>query len=220
MTFNVLTETDPRLKVTTYTYDANGFKTSMKDRTGGLWSATYNATGGPVTVTNPLNPNLDWGPGANDRRHALVASGAYQLPFGLVASGIWTVRSSQPFSAYSGAVNIDSTRQYVPGTTRNQINRDVDFNVINTFRTARGLSTLSSSTVQNSSYNSFDFRLLESIKLGESRRLELYGQAFNLFGRVNYTNSSITTSAAASTFGRASAASNLQQGEFAARFIF
>jgi hypothetical protein len=173
-----------------------------------------------TTVTNPLNPNLDWGPGANDRRHALVASGAYQLPFGLVASGIWTVRSSQPFSAYSGAVNIDSTSQYVPGTTRNQVNRDVDFNVINTFRTARGLSTLSSSTVQNSSYNSFDFRLLESIKLGESRRLELYGQAFNLFGRVNYTNSSITTSAAASTFGRASAASNLQQGELAARFIF
>jgi hypothetical protein len=74
--------------------------------------------------------------------------------------------------------------------------------------------------MQNSSYNSFDFRLLESIKLGESRRLELYGQAFNLFGRVNYTNSSITTSAAASTFGRASAASNLQQGELAARFIF
>jgi len=173
-----------------------------------------------AVVTNPQNSKLDWGPGTNDRRHSLVASGAYQLPLGLVASGIWTVRSSQPFSAYSGLVNIDSTSQYVSGTTRNQVNRDVDFSAINAFRASRNLAAINPSTVQNSSYNSFDFRLLESIRLGESGRLELYGQAFNLFGRVNYLNSSITTSAIATTFGRASSANNMQQGELAARFIF
>jgi hypothetical protein len=172
------------------------------------------------TVTNPLNPNLDWGPGNNDRRHALVASGAYQLPWGLVASGIWTVRSAQPFSAYSGLVNLDSVGQYVAGTTRNQMNRDVNFSAINTYRASRSLAAIDPSTIQNSSYNSFDFRLLESIKLGESKRLELYGQAFNLFNRVNYLNSGIATTVTSTTFGRASSSGNMQQGELAARFIF
>lgn len=173
-----------------------------------------------TTVTNPLNPSLDWGPGANDRRHSLVASGAYQLPFGLVASGIWTVRSSQPLSAYSGLVNFDSVSQYVAGTTRNQVNRNVDFGAINTYRASRNLTALDPANIQNSSYNSFDFRLLESVRLGERKRLEVYGQGFNLFGRVNYLNSSITTTVTSSTFGRASSANNLQQGELAARFIF
>lgn len=176
--------------------------------------------GPQTTVTNPLNLSLDWGPGTNDRRHALVASGAYQLPWGLVASGIWTVRSSMPFSAYSGLVNFDSVSQYVVGTTRNQMNRDVDFNAINTYRASRGLAAIDPSQIQNSSYNSFDFRLLESIKLKESMRLELYGQAFNLFNRTNFMNSSIATTVTSATFGRASAASNMQQGELAARFIF
>ncbi len=171
-------------------------------------------------ITNPLNPNLDWGPGTNDRHHSLVASGAVQLPLGLVASGIWTVRSAQPFSAYSGQVNLDAVAQYVPGTTRNQVNRNVDFNAINAFRATRNLAAINPSNVQNSNYNSFDFRILDSFRLGESRRLEIYGQAFNLFGHVNYINTSITTTVTSATFGRASASSNLQQGELAARFIF
>lgn len=171
-------------------------------------------------LTNPLNPNLDWGPGAADRRHSLVVSGAVQLPLGLVASGIWTLRSSLPLSVYTGVNNIDSSNQYVPGTTRNQLNRDLDFGALNTYRSATGLAAINSSTIQNSSYDTFDFRLLESIKLGESRRLELYGQGFNLFGRVNYMNTTISNTVTSAVFGRASASNNLQQGELAARFIF
>lgn len=207
-----------------------------------------------ATITNPRNPNLDWGPGANDRHHSLVVSGAVQLPLGLVASGIWTVRSAQPLSAYQGGANIplsaagssppyqneltnvDGTGQYVPGTTRNQINRDINLGAVNAFIDTQNVyrqtqnqkngtqlplfSHVNASQIQNSSYNSLDFRLLESIRLGESKRLELYGQAFNLLGRVNYTNSTITTTVTSATFGQASASSNLQQGELAARLIF
>jgi hypothetical protein len=183
-----------------------------------LSSARDNAV--QSTVSNPLNPDLDWGPGNNDRRHALVASGAYQMPWGLVASGIWTMRSAQPFSAYSGLVNLDSVSQYVSGTTRNQMNRDVDFSAINTYRESKGLADLDTSRIQNSSYNSFDFRLLESIKLREGMSLEVYGQGFNLFNRTNYLNGGITTTVTSSTFGRASSSSNRQQGELAVRFIF
>lgn len=177
------------------------------------------------------------------------------MPLGLVASGIWTARSAQPLSAYQGGssipvsgscpatagatppppyqneiTNIDGVAQYVPGTTRNQVNRNVSIDAVNAyigtqnaFRSKCGLSTFAAidgSRIQNSSYDTFDFRLLESIRLGESKRLEIYGQGFNLFGHVNYTNSSIPTTVTSATFGRASASSNLQQGELAARFIF
>lgn len=171
-----------------------------------------------ATVTNPLNRNQDWGPGNTDRRQALVASFGYQLPWGFVGSGILTLRSATPFSAYSASVNADSVTQYVPGTTRNQVNRDVDYGLINAYRATRSLAAIDPSQVQNSAYKSFDVRVLKNIHFHDTLALEVYGQAFNLFGANNYT--SITTSAASTTFGRASDSGNRQQGELAARFIF
>lgn len=147
-----------------------------------------------------------------------MASFGYQLPWGLVGSGILTLRSPTPFSAYSAAVNSDSVTQYVPGTTRNQVNRDVDFALINAYRATRNLTAIDPSQVQNSAYKSFDLRVLKNIHFHDNLALEVYGQAFNLFGADNYT--SITTSAASTTFGRASDSGNRQQGELAARFIF
>ncbi|QEE26727.1 TonB-dependent receptor [Terriglobus albidus] len=173
-----------------------------------------------ATATNPLNLGLDWGPGNADRRHALVASFGYQLPWGIVSSGILTLRSATPFSAYAATVNADSITQYVPGTTRNQVNRDVDFSLINTYRASRGLAAVDPSTVQNSAYKSFDLRLLKNFRIHDRFSLEVYGQAFNLFGANNYLYNSITTSAASATFGRATDSGNRQQGELAARFTF
>lgn len=170
------------------------------------------------TAINPLNASADWGPGNADRRNAFVGSFGYQLPWGIVGSGILTLRSSMPFSAYSATVNSDSVTQYVTGTTRNQVNRNVDLGAINTYRTSRGLATVSAGTIQNSSYKTFDFRLSKNFHLGERYHVEVYGQGFNLFGTNNY--SSITTSAASATFGRAADSSNKQQGELAARFTF
>ncbi|MGO4212437.1 hypothetical protein AB4043_16615, partial [Terriglobus sp. YAF25] len=150
----------------------------------------------------------------------LVASFGYQLPWGIMSSGILTLRSATPFSAYAATVNADSVTQYVPGTTRNQVNRDVDFSLINTYRASRGLAAVDPSTVQNSAYKSFDLRLLKNFRIHDRFSLEVYGQAFNLFGANNYLYNSITTSAASATFGRATDSGNRQQGELAARFTF
>jgi RHS repeat-associated protein/uncharacterized repeat protein (TIGR01451 family) len=60
-TRNLKTETDPIGKITQYTYDANGFRTSRTDPLGNTWSATYNQFGGPLTVSDPTTsqaPNL------------------------------------------------------------------------------------------------------------------------------------------------------------------
>jgi hypothetical protein len=197
-----------------------------------LYSASYTLSSAKDnnpqnTVSNPLNPGLDWGPGSTDRRHAFVGSVAYQAPYGIMLSAIYTVRSSLPLSALAFTTaatsltpNADSTSQYVPGTTRNQLNRNISLAAINAYRATQGLGAFSASQLQNSNYQSFDLRVLRDFKIRETMRLEVYGQAFNLFGHVNYVNSSITNSATSSTFGRATNATNLQQAELAARFVF
>lgn len=52
--------------------------------------------------TNQNDLGSDWGPSNGDRRHSLVASGAFLLPFDVTLAAVWTFRSSLPFSALAG----------------------------------------------------------------------------------------------------------------------
>jgi len=49
-------------------------------------------TGNSGRVTDSQNRGLDIGPAANDRRHVLVASGAYLLPGAVQVGGVWITR--------------------------------------------------------------------------------------------------------------------------------
>ena len=53
-------------------------------------------------ITQAENPALDLGPAANDRRHVVVASGSVLLPYDVTLGGVWTFRSTMPFSAIAG----------------------------------------------------------------------------------------------------------------------
>jgi YD repeat-containing protein len=54
-------------KTTTYTYNSNGFRTSLKDPLGNMYSAVNNPVGGPTSVTSPLNEtqNVAYDPNFN-----------------------------------------------------------------------------------------------------------------------------------------------------------
>ena len=171
-----------------------------------------------ASIVNYANPDLSWGPANIDRRHALVAAGSVELPWAVTLGAIFTARSSLPFSAFSRTVNANGTAQYVPGTSRNQGNRNLDLGAVNTYRTTLGLAAVAST--DNNFFSSFDLRLSKSFFVNEQRRLEIIGQCFNLFGHENLTAGNYTTSAASSSFGAITAASNLQQAELAARFVF
>ena len=171
-----------------------------------------------AVITNYDDPGQNWGPGNIDRRHSLVAAGSVQLPWGLTLGAIWTVRSSLPFSAFSTVVNADGTTQYAPGTSRNQGNRNLSLAAVNAYRATRGLSAVSS--INTNPYNSFDVHLAKYFFQKEQRHLEIIGQCFNLFGHENRLAANYVTSAASSSFGTITAASNLQQAELAARFVF
>ena len=169
-------------------------------------------------VTNYSDLSLDWGPSAIDRRNVLVASGSVNLPLGIVFAAIWNVRSSLPFSAYADSFNADGTMQYVPGTSRNQGNRDLSLSAVNVYRGALDLSPVTA--VTPNPYNSLDLRIAKVLLRREQRRLEIIGQCFNVLGHENLLASSYVTNAASESFGAMTAASNLQQAEIAVRFLF
>jgi hypothetical protein len=177
-------------------------------------------------VTNQNNYNLDWGPSAIDRRNSLVAGGFIQLPWKITAGAFWQVRSSLPFSVTAPTMIIDGITQYVPGTTRDEGNRNNSALIaaVNAYRATLNLAPINASQIQSSRFNSFDLKLSRSFFVHEQRRLEVIGQAFNLFGVTNLgadANHTINTGAANSpSFGQILAAGNLQQAELAARFVF
>ena len=146
-------------------------------------------------------------------------------------------------------LNANGTAQYVPGTTRNQGNRNLNFAAVNAYRTdynlvnscgyganatkagcAGGSATgyvanfspvsanLGPNSFVSTQYKDFDLRVSKFIFQHESMKLEIIGQAFNLFGFENYTG--ITTSAVAAGLGQPTNAGNVQIGELAAKFTF
>ena len=181
-------------------------------------------------VTVPSNYSLDWGFANADRRHNLIASTNVNLPWRFTLGAIWTVRSSLPFSAYVPTTDADGVRAYVPGTSRNQGNRNLSLNVVNAYRATLGLAPILSSNIDSSRFNSVDIRLSRSFALkSERRRLELGLQVFDLFGTENLgvpsgqmTAGGNTTIANSPNFGRILGVLNncYQQAELSARFAF
>jgi hypothetical protein len=181
-------------------------------------------------VTVPSNYNLDWGPASADRRHALIASTSVQLPWRFTLGAIWTVRSSLPFSAFIATTDADGVRAYVPGTSRDQGNRNLNLAAVNAYRATLGLAPITSANIDSSKYNGMDIKLSRTFTLkSERRRLELGLQVFDLFGTENLgvpsgqmTAGGNTTTANSPNFGRILGVLNnsYQQAELSARFVF
>ena len=174
-------------------------------------------------VSQSEAPQLDEGPTISDRRHVLVASGSVLLPYDINLGGVWTLRSTMPFSARAGVdhngdgVNTD----YVPGTTRNLGNRENGqmLEAVNAWRASRGLGAIPESQISKNDYNSVDLRVTKAISLGGTRTIEVIGQVFNVFGRDNLQPLWVTN-ALSNQFGSIRQAFNRQQGEVAIRLAW
>lgn len=59
---------------------------------------------GGLTLTDPSDPDYDWGLSSRDIPHRFVASGVFTLPFEILASGILTAQSGSPYTALDPAV--------------------------------------------------------------------------------------------------------------------
>jgi hypothetical protein len=173
-----------------------------------------------AVITNYANPLLSWGPSNIDARHNLVAAGYVNLPWGFTLGAIWTVRSSLPFNAFAATTNANGTTQYVPATSRNQGERNLNLDAVNAYRATLNLPAVTASSINSNVYNSLDVHLSKWFFTKEQRHLEIIAQCFNILGHTNLLAANYVTSAASKSFGTITAASNLQQAELAARFVF
>jgi len=186
------------------------------------WTGT--SGNGYGAITDVFNPGLDQGPADIDRRHALIASGAYLLPKDVTVGAVWALRSSMPFSAFAGRdLNRDgSNTDYVPGTTRNQGNRDLDLGLVNAWRATNGLGPVAADQIDGNRFNRVDVRISKALVLGGTQRVEFIGQVFNVFGTDNLggVGTGWVTNALSDSFGRIQTAQPRQQAELAVRFVF
>lgn len=185
-----------------------------------------NLPGGATTftVTQAEAPGLDDGPSSSDRRHAITASGSVLLPADITFSGVFTYRSTMPFSATAGVdINGDANiTDYVPGTTRSAFNRgdnEALMALVNTWRASRGMAALPVSQIDTNEYASLDVRASKSFSLGGRQTLELMAQVFNLLGRDNL-QPTWSTNALSNAFGRIQQGLNRQQAELVFRYAF
>lgn len=179
--------------------------------------------GGFFHVTDQLNPGLDVGPSDTDRRHTLVASGTATLPWDMTLGAVWTYRTAAPFSAYATTFSADGQQQYVPGTSRNQGNRDLNLAAVNAYRAQNGLGPVSADQIESDRFSSVDVRFAKAIVLGGQTKLELIAQVFNILGTDNLNapfSGGQVTGAVSPSFGQILTAKNRQQAELAVRIVW
>jgi hypothetical protein len=172
-------------------------------------------------VQNMQNARDDRAVGENDQRHRWVMTGVWDLnyfnsmgPFARAVLGgwelafIWTWQSGQPFTGLVGGdLNGDINSRYdrVPGLGRN--------------------------TYRLPEFMSFDPRITKSFRITERLKLQLFGEAFNVFNRINITGvnttaysctscSTATTVTPSSTFQRPTASGGPRIMQISAKVSF
>ncbi len=194
---------------------------------------------------NPFNERIDYGSADFDRRQRLVLSYLWELPKlasyhpalrmplgGWSTSSIVTLQSGGPFSIGSGVdrnfgFGGNYADQILPNSTLSS-DRPRQERLMKWFNTS-AFTANALGTVGNTGRNilrgpglaTVDFSVVKGFSFPggrESRRLELRGDFFNFFNRVNFNNPN--NSAASTLFGRILSAGNPRVVQLAAKIYF
>ena len=182
---------------------------------------------GQATVVDFYHPEYDDGYGSQDRRHTVVASGAFMLPWDITLGAVWNYRSTRPFSAVAGVdLNRDgAVTDYVPGTTKDVFNRGDNAKylaAVNALRAQGGRAPIPESQLMTDEFQRIDMRVSKQVTLGGDRRADFILQVFNLFGTDSYGPGATPwqSNATSNSFGTLNTVYPRQQAEIAVRFVF
>jgi len=195
-----------------------------------LSKTTDNAFNFVSSVLVPERPDLQWGPGSDDRRHVVTGNVVYQMPFNLTLATILEYRSEAPLNITVGRdVNGDGlTTDWVneaicrnvacPGYTysRNSV-RELSTEDANRLRALFGLSAIPAFE-NNPKFFNADVTMQWAPTLGGSRRIKVSAEAFNVFNFPlrNLPTESITSG----NFGRVTSVSQARAVQFTLQVDF
>jgi hypothetical protein len=184
------------------------------------------------TIQVPERPDLNWGPGDEDRRHRIAGHAVITLPFDVQLGTVVEYRSEAPLNVTAGGrdlngdgitgdwVNASICRNAAINCTgssysRNSV-RELSTDEANRLRTLFGQSALTS-FANNPKYFNADVTLQKEIRLA-AHRLRVTGEAFNVF---NIPQRSIgSTSILSSTFGQYTAVDQPRAVQFTFQYYF
>ena len=122
---------------------------------------------GRLTLTDPTDPDYDWGLSDRDTPHRLVASGVFHLPAGFQASGIFTAQSGSPWTALDPAVGFHNHPGFAVGPSGAQA------------RAVVGGALVPVNGERNEPWTNLDLRLTKRFGLGPAR-VEALFEVFNV----------------------------------------
>jgi hypothetical protein len=171
-----------------------------------------------------LLKNDDRGLDENDRRHAISWSSMFSLPHGVQVATIVSIRTGNPWDINAGAdldgYTIDRTERPTglvknAGGTESQVNLEI----INAYRASRKAAPITMDQLtQGNGDKLLDIRLTKSIKLGGTRRADLFIEGYNVLNAVNYEPP--TGSMASASFAIRTVARDARQIQWGAKFVF
>ena len=168
------------------------------------------ATG--VTITDSDNLRFDWGLSDRDVEHRFVVHGMIRVPGDVQISGVFEYRSGFPYTALS----FDEFHDFPGG--------DGPFD--GRSRAVIGGALADRNGERNESINTVDLRVSKFFEFGRYR-IDLYGQAFNLFNENSFSVTStrawpeLSAGVANPEFGLGSALTTTpRQYELGVRFSF
>lgn len=195
-----------------------------------LSTTTDNAFNFVSSIVVPERPDLQWGPGSDDRRHVVTGNVVYQLPLNLTLATILEYRSEAPLNITVGRdVNGDGlTGDWVnegicrnvscPGSTysRNSV-RELSTEEANRLRALFGLSAIPAFE-NNPKFFNTDVTMQWAPGFGGGRRVKVSAEAFNVFNFPlrNLPTESITSG----NFGRVTSVSQSRAIQFTLQVDF
>ena len=168
---------------------------STGNRSGAGLAQTYN---------DPFNKS-EWGPNGPDERHRLVATGVFDVAYGIQLSPVVQAVSARPYNLTAGTdLNADGNNndRYIDPATGQQVS----------LNSARGDNTFV-----------FDMRSTKFFSLGGDKKVGIFAEFFNILNTDNF-GGSYGGNARATTFrqptGFIPGIGNPRQVQLGARFIF
>ena len=189
--------------------------------------ATESEANVPQNVRNVFDETGEWAASSFDHRHQLVASGTYQLPFGVRANAIFSVQAGAPFT-----VNLGVDRANIGAGPAQRPDQVADANLAGgqrlperwfdtaafalpapfTFGSARRNSVI------GPGYANVDLALAKTWAFAGRSQLEIRWEVFNLLNRANFDLPNRTFGSP--NFGRIFSAKSPREMQFGARLAF
>ena len=128
---------------------------------------------GSLTLTDPSDPDYDWGISSRDIPHRVVASGVFTLPLDILASGILTFQSGSPYTALDPTIGYHGHPGFYVGPYGPQT------------RAVMNGQLVAINGERNDAWTNLDLRITKRFDLGPAQ-LEALFEVFNVMNAATF----------------------------------